>query len=135
MSRSRAGKAELIRRREEIQRLILVGTTTTEILDTMSLKWKTTRRAIQDDLMKIGKDWAAKAPEETQKMRNAYADRLELMFHAAMESGNLKVALEIQKEIHKLNAVYTEKEKTENDNVPKFINISRRDPLKVVGGE
>jgi hypothetical protein len=56
MSRSRAGKAELIRRREEIQRLILVGTTTTEILDTMSLKWKTTRRAIQDDLMKIGKD-------------------------------------------------------------------------------
>lgn len=135
MSRNRAGRAELIKRREEIQHLILNGHNTSEIVDMMSEKWKTTKRAIQEDLLKISKAWQERAPEETLKMRNKYADRLELMYNEAMTKGNLKIALEIQKEIHKLNSVYHEKETVNESEMPKFINISKRNSLKVVGGE
>lgn len=128
----RSPAAILVKRREEIQQLILEGFTGSHIVDTMSEKWKTTKRAIQEDLRQIGKDWAERAPEQTQKMRNQYADRLEMMFLSAIGKNNLKVALEIQKEIHKLSGLYAEKEK-DQDKIPDFIQIGRRSPLKVVG--
>lgn len=133
MTQSRAGKAELIKRREEIQQLILLGVTSHEIVDTMSVKWKTTKRAVQEDLRIIAKEWADKAPEETQLLRNKYADRLEYLFNEAMSRGQVKIALEVQKEIHKLNAVYHQNEEAKEEG-PKFIQIGRRTPLKAVAG-
>lgn len=128
---SRATQAELIKRREEIQQLILKGIRGSEIQETMSEKWKTSKRAIAEDMRTIAKDWQEKAIEDNQLMRNKYSDRLELMLQQALQDNNLKIALEVQKEIHKLNSMYKDKE-TKEDKIPEFINIGRRSQLKVV---
>ena len=46
--------------------------------------------------------------------------------------GHIKVALCIQQEIHKLNGVYIQKDADNADNMPQFVNISKRSKLKVV---
>jgi len=133
MSRKRATQAELIKRREEIQQLILKGVSSIDIQEGMSKKWETSKRAIAEDIRAIGKEWEEKAAETTTLMRNKFADRLEMLLNKALAEGHIKTALEVQKEIHKLNGVYKEKETTE-EVTPKFINISKRNaPLKVVG--
>lgn len=128
---SRTTNAELIKRRQEIQQLILKGMTGVEIQEVMSVKWKTSKRAIAEDIRNIGKDWQEQKTEDSQLMRNKYADRLELLFNKAIEDGNVKDALSVQKEIHKLNDVYKEVEE-EKDKMPEFINVGRRSSLKVV---
>jgi len=133
MSRKRASQAELVARREEIQELILDGQTRKWIVDKMSEKYKTTPRAIQEDIRIIGEQWMARAPKNTQSMRNKYEDRLELMFKKAFSLGQFKTALAIQQEIHKLNGLYKEKDQTK-DTTPEFINIGRKSQLKVVEG-
>lgn len=133
MSRNRASQAELVARREEIQELILEGHTNTFIVDRMAEKWKTSKRAIQEDIRLIGQQWLEKAQENTQKMRNRYEERLELMFKKAFALGQFKTALAIQQEIHKLNGLYKEKEDNK-DNAPQIINIGRKSPLKMVEG-
>lgn len=133
MSRNRATQAELIKRREEIQQLILKGVSSIDIQAAMSKKWETSKRAIADDMRAIAKEWEEKASETTQLMRNKFADRLEMLLNKALEEGHIKTALEVQKEIHKLNGVYKEKE-TSEEVTPKFINVSKRSSsLKVVG--
>ena len=132
MQRNRASKAQLIKRREEIQRLILQGHTSIEIVNMAEKEFRTTKRAIQEDLRLIGKEWAARAPEKMLTMRNKYADRLELLFYEAIGKGHVKVALAVQQEIHKLNGVYIQKDADNADNMPQFVNISKRSKLKVV---
>jgi len=133
MPRNRANKAELIKRREEIQQLIVQGLTNYDILEAMSIKWKTSKRAIQDDISTIAKEWQKREPEETALMRNKYADRLEYMFNEAMSKGHVKVALEVQKEIHKLNGMYVG-EKEDANTMPEIINISKKPKLRAVEG-
>lgn len=133
MSRNRASQAELISRRQEIQGLILEGHTNQFIVDRMADKHKTSKRAIQEDIRAIGKDWSERSPEENQLMRNKYADRLKLLFNLAVSHGHVKIALEVQKEIHKLNGLYAEKEENK-DEMPKFIKIGKKNPLKIVDG-
>jgi transposase-like protein len=133
MPRNRANKAELIKRREEIQQLIVQGMTNYDILESMSIKWKTSKRAIQDDISTIAKEWQKREPEETALMRNKYADRLEYMFNEAMSKGHVKVALEVQKEIHKLNGMYVG-EKEDANTMPEIINISKKPKLRAVEG-
>lgn len=134
MSRNRASRAQLTQRRKEIQELIIQGHTKTYIIDSMSEKWKTSKRAIQEDINIIGKEWAEKAPEETQKLRNKYEERLEWLFCEAAGNGQLKTALDIQKEIQKLNGV-NKADEDEATKIPEFINIGRRSSLKVVGDD
>lgn len=133
MSKKRATQAELIKRREEIQQLILKGVSGSDIQEQMSIKWETSKRAIADDMRSIAKEWEDKATETTQLMRNKYADRLEMLLNKALQEGHIKTALEVQKEIHKLNGMYKEKEAAE-DKAPQFIKVSKRS-LKVVGEE
>ena len=128
---SRATNAELIKRRQEIQQLILKGMTGSEIQERMSIKYKTSKRAIAEDMRNIAKDWQEQKTEDSQLMRNKYADRLELLFCKAVEDNNVKAALDVQKEIHKLNDIYKEAE-DEKDKIPEFINVGRRSSLKVV---
>ena len=134
MSRKRATKAELIKRREEIQQLILKGLNASDIMERMAEKWNTSERAIKEDLSWVAKQWEEQATESTQLMRNKYAERLELLFNRAWEDGHLKTCLEIQKEISKLNGMYKEKE-TDDAKLPEFVNISKKSELKVVGGK
>ena len=134
MSRKRATQAELIKRREEIQELILKGTSSTKIQELMSEKWDTSKRAISEDLKAIAKDWESKTTETSQLMRNKYADRLEMLFNRALQEGHIKTALEIQKEVHKLNALYAEKD-VDSEKLPEFINIAKKGELKVVGDD
>jgi hypothetical protein len=132
MSQTRASKAELLKRRQEIQELILKGVPNTVILKAMADKWETSTRAIGEDIRSIAKEWNDTAPEANKLMRNKYADRLELLFNTALAEGHIKTALEIQKEIHKLNGLYQEKDV--KDTMPDFINVSKRGNLKVVDG-
>ncbi len=134
MSKNRATQAELIKRREEIQQLILSGVTTTEIKESMSVKWKTSARAISEDIRFIAREWKEKTPEQTQSMKNKYMDRLEMLLNRALQENHIKTALEIQKEINKLNGLYNEKEQ-EKSKMPEFISVKRRSELKVVGSD
>lgn len=129
----RATQAELIARRKEIQQLILSGVNSSDIVEQMAVKYKTSRRAISEDIRDISKEWAEAAPQETQAMKNKYMDRLEMLLNKALENDHIKTALDIQKEINKLNGLYDEKEKDENK-VPEFIKVSRRN-LSVVGDD
>ena len=133
MSRNRAAQAKLIQRREEIQQLILSGATSSYIQEEMAVKWKTSKRAIAEDIRAIADEWEEKAAENTQLMRNKYEARLEMLFNKALIAGQIKSALEVQKELSKLNGLYKEKEHSD-DNTPKFVNVSKRSDLKVVGG-
>lgn len=132
--RNRASKAQLIVRREEVQKLILQGHTHAEIVEMAEKYFKTTKRAIQEDLRLIAKEWAKRAPEQMLTMRNKYADRLELLFNEAIGKGHVKVALAVQQEIHKLNGLYQQKEE-QKDEMPKIVNIGRKSKLKVVSDD
>ena len=134
MPKNRASKAELIKRRQEIQELLIQGHKKSFIVDRVAEQYKTSKRAIQEDIRLIAKEWAEAAPEESAELRNKYGERLEWLFCEAAGKGHIKVALEVQKEINKLNGLYKEKD-TETDKMPEFINIGRRSPLKVVNGD
>lgn len=133
MSRNRASKAELLQRRQKVQEYILHGHNNQFIIDTLSEEFKTSKRAIQEDIRIIGKEWKEKDPDIIQQKRNMYYDRLQLLFNEAFGKGHIKVALEVQKEIHKLDGIYQD-EKEDKDTMPKFVNIGRKSPLKVVDG-
>lgn len=125
MSRKRATQAELIKRREEIQQLILRGVNSSDIVKDMAEKWDTSPRAISEDIRAIKKEWEVTAAENTQLMKNKYDQRLEMLFNKALSEGQYKTALEIQKEISKLNGLYKEKEADENQ-MPEIIRVKRR---------
>jgi hypothetical protein len=133
MPRNRASKAELESRREEIQQLIVKGTTNKAICQMMSEKYKTSKRAIQEDIRKIGQEWAESLNENQKELKGLYEERLNMLFQAAIDDGNIRAALEVQKEIHKINAIYNDKDEKE-DTAPKIINIGRKSTLKVVDG-
>lgn len=134
MSQHRATNAELVKRREEIQTLILSGVSGVEIQEEMAKKWNTSKRAIADDIRYIGKEWEEQAPQKTQSMKNKYMDRLEMLLNKALQNDHIKTALEIQKEINKLNGLYSEKDQ-EKSKMPEFIPVKRASQLKVVGEE
>lgn len=129
---SKATKAELYARRKEIQELLVEGLNHDKIIEITTKKYKTSRRAIQEDLRKIADEWKEKSPEESAMLKNKYMERLERMFSEAFGKGHIKVALEVQKEINKLSGVMVE-DKEKDTEIPKFINIYKKDPLKVVG--
>lgn len=131
MSQNRASKASLIERRQQVQELILHGHNNQFIVDRLSEEFKTSKRAIQEDIRIIGKAWQEKEPEIRQQKRNMYADRLQLLFSEAFGKGNIKIALEIQKEIHKLDGIYIDDKESEST-MPQFVEMGIRQPLKVV---
>lgn len=133
MPRNRSSNAELIKRRQEVQELLIQGHKKSFIVDRLAEQYKTSKRAIQEDIRFIAKEWAETAPTQTQEMRNMYAERLEWLFCEAAGKGHVKVALEVQKEINKLNGLYKVNEDHE-EKMPEFINIGRRSQLKVVDG-
>jgi hypothetical protein len=104
-------KGELVMRREFVQDLVLKGHTPTEITTIVSEKYGIKKRVVLEDIREV-------------------LDRLELMFATALNDGNLKSALEIQKEINKISGLYQE---TKADNEPpQFITLKPRDSLSVV---
>jgi hypothetical protein len=123
-------KAELIKRREEVQDLILAGHMPSDINTIISEKYGVKKRVVSEDIKEVGKAWEAKADESKQLSRNKFLDRLEHMFQVALSNGNIKNALEIQKEINKISGLYQET-KTENT-PPQFITLKAREPLSVV---
>jgi hypothetical protein len=127
----RATQAELIARRQEIQQLILQGVNSQDIVDQMVKKWETSKRAISEDIRAIHKEWQETAPQETQEAKNKYLDRLEMLFNKALDAEQFKTALDVQKEINKIQGLYSEKENDENK-VPEFVKVTRRN-LAVVG--
>jgi len=133
-TRNRASRAQLIARREQIQRLILQGHTYNQIVEIAEKEFKTSKRAIQEDLTLIGKEWAARAPEKMLTMRNKYADRLELLFYEAIGKGQVKAALAVQQEIHKLNGIYSVADEKKSE-LPTIINVGVKSKLKIVNDD
>lgn len=130
---SRSSKAQLIKRREEVQKMIVTGAHYQTICEELSKKWETSKRAIQEDIRLINKEWQESAEESKQLLQNKNKERLELLFHSAIMKEQFKTALEIQKEINKLDGLYKEVEK--EDKIPEIIKIGRKSDLKVVGEE
>lgn len=133
MPRNRASKAELTKRRNEIKKLLIEGHEKTFIVDRMADQFKTSQRAIQEDIRIIGKEWAEAAEKDTKELKTKFEERLEWLFCEAAGKGHVKVALEVQKEINKINGLYKEKEEHQ-EKIPEII-VSRRNQLKVVNGE
>jgi hypothetical protein len=124
---TKSNKATLIKRREDVQECILKGNTNTQICEILSEKWNTSIRAISEDIILIRKHWQEQEEENKNLNRNKFLQRLELMLASAIERKDLKTALAIQQEIHKLTGMYQE---TKTDEAPpKIINLSRREPV------
>lgn len=123
-------KGELIMRREAVQELMLQGKTPTEISSIISEKYQIKKRVVVADMHEIAKAWAAKEDETRPLIRNKFLERLEHLFKIALEAGNLKNALEVQKEINKISGLYTETASKEEP--PKFITLKAREGLSVV---
>lgn len=123
-------KGELLMRREAVQELMLQGKTPTEISTIISEKYKIKKRLVVADMNEIAKSWAAKEDETRPLIRNKFLERLEHLFKIALEAGNLKNALEVQKEINKISGLYNEA--TSKEEPPKFITLKARDGLSVV---
>ena len=132
MRAKKASKAELIKRREEIRRLILQGTEKTSIIEEMAKKHDTSTRAIREDIRIIGKKWESAEPELVKKSKNKYLERLEMLLHKALQEDKLKVALDIQKEINKISGLYQEKEKDAEEVRPTIIKVGKKPTLKAV---
>lgn len=130
---ARASKIELIKRRQEVQQLIVQGTRYTDICDILSKKYETSRGSIENDIKLVYKEWQDKAEKPTQLLRNKNKERLEFLLNSAILKEQYKTALEIQKEINKIDGLYKEKEQEEK--APEIIRIGRRSDLKVVGDE
>jgi hypothetical protein len=123
-------KGELIMRREFVQDLMLKGHTQTEISTIVSEKYGIKKRVVLEDIREVTKSWASKAEESRPLMKNKFLDRLELMFATALTAGNIKSALEIQKEINKISGLYQETQS--ETQAPQFITIKPRESLSVV---
>lgn len=123
-------KGELIMRREFVQDLMVKGHTQTEITTIVSEKYGIKKRVVLEDIREVTKAWASKSEESKPLVRNKFLDRLEHMFNVALNAGNIKNALEIQKEINKISGLYQEV-KADNQ-PPQFITLKPRDGLSVV---
>lgn len=130
---AKSSKAQVTKRREEVQKMIVSGAHYQTICKEMAEKWETSKRAIQDDIRLVNKEWQEAAEESKQLLRNKNKERLELLFHSAILKEQYKAALEIQKEINKLDGLYKEVETEEKQ--PEIIKIGRKSDLKVVGEE
>lgn len=122
-------KSELIMRREFVQDLMLKGHMQSEICSIVSEKYSIKKRVVLEDIREISKAWASKADESKPLIRNKFLDRLEQMFQTAFSAGNLKNALEIQKEINKISGLYQESQAEQQP--PQFITVKARE-LSVV---
>jgi hypothetical protein len=116
---NRATNAELKARRKEIQELIVRGVSAKEIKDSMSAKWNTSHRAIADDIRAINKEWEEMGEENRALNRNIAIERLSNLL---LQSEKVNDALNVLKELHKIQGLYEEKEKEENK-IPDFIKI------------
>lgn len=118
-------KGELIMRREFVQDLMLKGHTSTEITAIVSEKYQIKKRVVLEDIREVSKAWASKNEESRPLLRNKFLDRLELLFQTAVSEGNIKNALEIQKEINKITGLYQETKQEQTP--PQFITLTARD--------
>lgn len=126
----RATQAELSARRKEIQELILQGVSSADIVEQMVTKWQTSNRAIREDMRYINAVWQETQPEEIQKNKNKNLERLEMLFNKALDKDQFKTALDIQREINKLQGLYNESDASEKE-LPKMIRVSKRQPVKI----
>lgn len=117
-------KGELIMRREFVQDLMLKGHSPQEICSIVSEKYAIKKRVVTEDMQQVAKSWAVRAEESRPLTRNKYLDRLELIFNTALAAGNLKQALETQKEINKISGLYQETKAAETP--PQFITLKPR---------
>lgn len=118
-------KAQITRRREEVQMLLIDGWSARRIREELSKKHRCSPRSIAEDIRLINKEWEAAADVNKKQARNKYLDRLEHMFETALSSDNLKQALDIQKEINRLSGLYNNDEAAQE--LPKFISIKSKD--------
>lgn len=121
----RASKAELVKRREEVSDMILEGVKKSTICDVLSVKWKTSKRAISEDIRELGAQWKEAEEGNRNENKNKNLARLEMLFNMALDKGQIKTALEIQKDINKLQSLY-EIVHAENE-TPKFITLKKRE--------
>lgn len=133
--KNRSTYAELQARRKEIQDLILRGVRAVDIKESMAAKYNTSARAIAEDLRAIYKEWEDQAEETRVLNRNKAIDRLQLLYTMALENNKVNDALNILKEIHKLEGLHENKEKEETK-IPEFVQIGVKKPkLKAVGDD
>lgn len=129
---ARSNKIELIKRRQHVQKLLVQGVRYTDICESLAKEYKVSKRSIREDIKIVYKEWEDKAEEPTQLLRNKNKERLEFLLNSALMKEQYKTALEIQKEINKLDGLYKEKEEKEEKG-PQIIRYGRKSELKVVG--
>lgn len=132
--RNRATTAELTQRRKEIQDLIIRGVRNIEIQEKMSAKWNTSKRAIYEDIRAIGKEWEAQGEQNRVMNRNKAIDRLQDLYQMALANEKVNDALNILRELHKIEGLHDHKEKEENK-IPEFVKIGVVKPLKAAGDD
>lgn len=125
MARGRVTKHEKLQRDEELKKCILQGMSETEIVKVYTKKWQCTDTNVRKYLWQIAEQFRNAQIEALPALKNKYLARLEMLFKEAREAGNLKTALDIQKEINKICGLHDEKR--DDDVRAPIITISERD--------
>lgn len=108
MARKRVGKMEAYMRKVRIERMLCQGYWESEIKNLLSEEWKCTKANVHKYIQDVKADWKKIDRLDPEELRPKFLKRLEMMFQQAYDAKHLKVALEIQKEINKLTAMYNQ---------------------------
>ena len=126
----------MIRRETLIQRLIAEGHRPTDIFETVAKEFRVSARTVERQYYSIVNELSSLATEGRKELRGTLMARYEKLYQMAIESANIKSALETCNAQAKLSNLY-QHDKTEKK-LPEFIEISEQDfsgTLKVVGDE
>jgi hypothetical protein len=122
--RNRVTHRQKLVRDIEIQKRMIEGWSTAEIVKVYSDKWNCTDVNVRKYIGRVKEHWRDMIQEQLPTLRNKYMERLEMMFRECYDAGNYKTALDVQKEIHRICGLHDEKR--EDGSLAPVITISPR---------
>jgi hypothetical protein len=104
--KKRATKTEQERRLDDIEELLLKGHKESEVVKMLSLRWNCGAANVRKYIRDLKQTWEKLETAPRAQLKVKYTRRLEELFKEALVGKSLKIALEIQKEINRIEGMY-----------------------------
>lgn len=107
----RISKKDKYMRGIRIEELMFLGHTKEEVVRVVAAEFGVAETTVVAHMNRVIDQWGKQRREKIPASRHKYLSRLEMMFRDAWAKGNMKVALDVQKEINRLAGLYDEEKK------------------------
>lgn len=114
---TREGALTQIQRMSFVEKLILKGTPIHEILQITSDQYKVSSRQVYSYINKVNTRWIKHANVDHEKHYNEAVNRRQHLYFKAMEANDYHQALEVEKDLRKIQGLYIEKHAVLNKNI------------------